>query len=547
MQRIQDVTQTALRWASRNPFSPSPLTRGEVAFSAWLILLLSLGICMRHIIDGGWYLDDWIHVAQMSEAGGPLAVVDKMSELSYRPGLAFSLSVFYWIAGTDPTVYLVIGAVLAAIQGWLFYLVLRMVGLRQVVAAVAAAFFVVLPVIDSTRLWFSAFPIQVAGVLYLLGVIIALHALTNASGRRAIAWHGGAVALYFAAVLTYELVAGLIVLTPLLYAIRCSDWRRAARRALPDYAAIGLALAIIAPRGASDREAQASLGFFWERLNGILEQAEAVFRALLPFSEQLGTPVGLILLFAATLGVGVGISRRDEIGDSLRSWLKIGVLSTAFALAGLVMLLPADPYFVPRLSGLGNRTGAFAAFGASVLLIAFLMLALGGLSTLLRRPRIGLLLGTALVVATGFSLASTEYRQQQPWVDSWREQQEVVAAVETAMDDEVPPEAGIVSFHHTTFILPADVSVFAYSWDLHGALWETYGRSDISAQPWMPGMSCGPEGVVVPDRTTPAGSGPFAYEDAFFVDAATETAIQVEDQQACEAAIADLTAPLPPA
>ena len=181
--------------------------------------------------------------------------------------------------------------------------------------------------IDSTRHWFSAFPIQVSGMLYLLGVVVALHGLANARGRRAIAWHGGAVALYFAAMLTYELVAGLIVLTPLLYAIRSSDWRAAARRALPDYAAIGVALAIIAPRGASDRDAHASVGFFWERLNQILEQAEAVFRALLPFSDQLGTPIGLILLFAATLGVGVGISRRDQIGESMRSWLGIAVLS----------------------------------------------------------------------------------------------------------------------------------------------------------------------------------------------------------------------------
>ena len=503
-------------------------------------MLLAIAVYLPHIVHGGWYLDDWIHVALMSEAGGPLDVLNTMNGQSYRPGLALSLSLFYAIGGEGQAGYLTIGAVLAAAQGWLFYLVLRALRLGAAVAAVGAAIFVVLPIIDATRLWMAAFPIQVAGTLYLLGVLTALHGV-GAHGRRAVSWHAGATVLYFASVLTYEVVAGLIAVTPLLYMVR-SGWRPAIRRWLPDLASIALALAIIAPRGAADRDAETSLGFIWDRAIQTVTEGEEVFRWLLPWPEVLGGPIGLVLLLAGMLGAGIAIGRHDEAGAGLAAWAKIAALGAVFALAGLVMLLPADPYFVPRISGLGNRTSAFAAFGAVLLLIALIVLAMGGLGTLLRRPRLGFMLATALVLVTGLNLTHRELRQQDPWADSWQQQKDVVSAVDAALQSGLPAGAGIVSFGHTTFILPADVSVFAYSWDLRGALWETYDRPDIAARPWVAGATCGASGVVFPDgSTTRAGSEPFGYGKVFFVDVATRTAARIGDRVECDTEVAALT------
>lgn len=532
----------ATRWldAARDPLASAPLRRPEILLAAELLALLALAVYMPHILDGGWYIDDWIHVAVMSEAGGLLDAIGAMSERTHRPGLAVSLSVFHAIGGEGQAAYLVIGALLAALQGWLFYLVARGLGLRTAVAAVAAGIFVVLPVIDSTRLWMAAFPIQVAGALYLGGVLAALHGLTQARGRRAAAWHAGAAALYLVAILTYELVAGLVLATGLLYIARCG-WRPAVRRYPADLAAVALALALIAPRAASDRNAETSLGFLSDRATQILDNAESVFRWLLPWPDMLGGALGIFVLLVGLLGAGIAIGRGGRTGKGLADWAKIAAIAAVFSLAGLAMLLPADPYFVPRISGMGNRTGAFAAFGAVLLLMALIVLALAGLGMLVRRPRLGFALAAALVVATGVNLTAREIRQQDPWVESWRQQQEVVAAIDEALGGQPPGNAAVVSFGHTTFILPADVSVFAYSWDLQGALWETYGRSDIVAHPWLDG-SCGPAGVVFPDETSsPAGRQPYGYDRLIFVDASTRTARRIPHRAACESAVQAFT------
>jgi hypothetical protein len=248
-----------------------------------------------------------------------------------------------------------------------------------------------------------------------------------------------------------------------------------------------------------------------------------------------------LLLLAGMLGAGIAIGRGDDSGRSLAAWAKIAGLASVFSLAGLVMLLPADPYFVPRISGMGNRTGAFAAFGEVLLLIALIVLALAGLGVLLRRPRLGFLLAAAMVAVTGLNLAARELRHQEPWADSWQQQQQIVAATDTALDGRLPAGAAVISFGHTTYILPADVSVFANGWDLRGALWETYDQPEVAAQPWLDGMTCGPAGVVVPDAGSSAnGSEPYPYRRLLFFNAATSTADPVRSRAACEAAVAEI-------
>ncbi len=517
----------------------------EVLLSAAVGAILALAIYLPHIVNGGWYIDDWIVIARMNDAGGGLFdSFQAMRVETFRPGLAFSLALFHQIGGNGHAGYLTIGALLAAVEGWLFYLALRRLRLGLVVAAAAAAIFIVLPTIDSTRLWLSAFPTQVAGILYLLGLHAALRGI-GATGRRAIGWHAGAATLYLAAMLTYELVAGLVAVTALLYLLRC-EWRPAARRWLADLATIGAALAILVPRGAADREAHTSLGFLWDRAGDTLLQAEHVFRWLLPFHEALGGQVGLVLLVLGMLGAGIAIGRGDAVGAGLAAWAKLAGLAAVFSLAGLVMLLPADPYFVPRISGMGNRTGAFAALGAVLLLIALIVLALGGLGVLLRRPQAGFALAAALVVVTGLNLGARELRQQQPWADSWQLQQETLAGIDAALGGDLPPRAEVISFGHPTFLLPADVSVFAYQWDLKGALWEIYDRPEIEARPWDAGVACEAGGAVFPDEAdTPVSERENRYGRLLFVDVASRTAIPIRTQGACEAGIAELTGSAP--
>ena len=296
--------------AVRNPISSPPLRVEETVLSAALFAVLAIAIYLPHIVNGGWYVDDWIVIARMHEAGGSLsALYTAMEAETFRPGLALALSVLYEVGGTGHEGYLTIGALLAGIQGWLLYLVLRTLRLTVAVAAVVAAILVVLPVIDATRLWISAFPTR-CGALYLVGRPRghARHGpLPRPPGDRVAPRGGGA--LYLRRALTYELICGPIVVTALLYAMR-AGWRKALRRWPVDLATVTLALAILIPRGATNREAHTSLSFLWDRAQGTLAQGKVVFRWLLPIHDLLGGPLGLILLVLGMLGAEIAIGRR---------------------------------------------------------------------------------------------------------------------------------------------------------------------------------------------------------------------------------------------
>jgi hypothetical protein len=135
-----------------------------------------------------------------------------------------------------------------------------------------------------------------------------------------------------------------------------------------------------------------------------------------------------------------------------------------------------------------------------------------------------------------------ELRSQDAWADSWRQQQDVLAAIDTAMGGRVPADAAIVSFNHTTYIEPADVLVFANSWDLRGAVWETFDRPEAAAHPWEAGAVCAPRGVVFPDGSGDAsGAEPYGYGRLFFVDVPTRRAMRIRDRAQCETAVARLT------
>jgi hypothetical protein len=532
---------TSLLDSLRDPRASKPLGWREAVIACSLLLLVAVAVYTPHVIRGGWYLDDWINVARMSAAGDPLSALETVGGDTYRLGLAVSLVLLHSLAGNTPWLYLAIGVAMTALQGSLFYLVLRQLNLQVLIAAAAASLFIVLPCIDATRLWMTATPIQIAGSLYLLGVLAALHGLRQMAQTRRLLWHASAVALYVMSILTYEMVAGLVVVTFLLYAT-VTTRRAVGKRLIADLAGLGAALAYIAPEAASDRGADTSLTYLWDRAIQLWTPAEQVFRSLIPWSDVLGGPAGLILLALGVLGAGIAMARRADIGAGLGVWLAIAGLASVFALAGLVMLLPADAYFIPRTSGLGNRVSAFAAFGAVVLLIAVIVIAFGGIGALLRRPRAGLTVALAIVAAATITLTSRELQQQDAWAQSWAEQQSIIDAVRTALDGQTNGVAAVVTFRHSTFILPADVSVFAYNWDLHWALAHSLRTPGIVGHPWLDGSHCGPSGVVFPGSTDPSGAGLYGYSQSlFFVDASTGVGLRVPDQSACESTVATLT------
>lgn len=511
------------------PLSSASPTRRELLLSAALIALLAVAIYSPHVVRGGWYSDDWSFIARGQNLG-LIELLQLDPSPLFRPLQTLTLALLHLVASGDPAESLTIGVFLTALQGWLFYLVLRSLRLSSAIAGLAAALFVVLPCIDAIRLWTIMIPAQVAGTLYLLGVLVASHGLGRATGRRAIAWHAGAAVLYAASMFTYELVAGLVLATPLLYVLR-AGWRPAIPRLAIDYATIAVVLGTTASQAAEERAASPSLASVWERAGQLLTSAGEVFRSLPAWADVLGSTAGLVLLLVGAVGAAVAVRSGGESGRILAIWATIAAVAVGFALSGLLMFLVADPYYVPRLTGVGNRTGAFAAFGAVVALIALIALALGGLGSLARRPRAGFALAFVLVLATGVQLAVREVRQQDSWADSWAEQKRILAAFEPIVREGLPRGTTLVTFGHATS-LPEGVPVFHASWDLRGALSVTYGLSDFAARPWTAGMSCGPDGVVAPDSSGKR-TELYPYRSLLFVDVASAAIQPVRDQQSC--------------
>ena len=84
---------------------------------------------------------------------------------------------------------------------------------------------------DSLRLWPTAGINYVAVIFYLLGVVVALRSL-RLRGTKSVLGHAGAVTLYLASVLTYEVAVFPALLSGALYLTRTSP-----RRALTRWAA----------------------------------------------------------------------------------------------------------------------------------------------------------------------------------------------------------------------------------------------------------------------------------------------------------------------
>ena len=432
----------------------------------------------------------------------------------------------YLIGGTGQAPYLIVGLATAGAQGWLLYWLLRRLRVAWYVAGAAAAMLVVIPVVDATRLWMAAFPSGVAIVFWLIGVHLAL---TGLGRSRAIAWHAGALVLYALAMLTSELTVPLVGLSPVLYALAAGP-RRALVRAPADLLAAGAAVAYLADAATSIRPAESSPDYLLDRAGQIWSAGIPVVEQQIPLDKVLWGPLGLLVLVIAGVGIALSLRRRDRPVE-VRRELLLTAAGIVFTLAGLVMLLPAEPYYVPRTSGVGDRVSIAAAPGFVCLLAGLFALTGRGLAALARRRAVAPAVFAALALVTVASMAVKEIRVQSAWAESWTESQAVVGAVKKALGPDVQAGATIVTFRHTTMKLPEDVPVFASTWDLQGAMRFTYRDATIVAQPHGPEMSCGAEGLEMPGGRRP-------YGDVFFVDAMTYTGRRIASPKACRAAFA---------
>lgn len=484
-----------------------------------------------HVLSGGFYYDDWANAALHRYSGDSVGAFWDLT--SYRPLLALYVPLTHEVFGAHFGLHLAWAVALAVLMSACLFLVLRLLGMQRLHAAAIATLVLVFPYSDSTRLWATSSMAHLSISFYLLGTAAAIAGIR---GRRPLL-HAGAVVLYALSVLTYEIAAGPILLSVLLYAALTRP-RPALARWGADLAVVGPLLLLVTREGGRET---GGLEDHLDHARRIADEGADVFSAsLFPFGAPPG-PTALALSAAvalAALAVRRALPQGDPERAALGAWLLAALGGFVAALAGWLVFVPADPYYSPLTLGVGNRTNVLAAIGLVVLVYALLVL----LVRLVFRglgswgPRVPFV-AAALGAVIGAGYIDTVGDDKAAYDEAYRIERRVLDAVVSTVPDP-PPGSTIYTFNHPAFLEPG-VPVFAATWDLNGAVRLQLGDPSLSAFPAFAGTTF----VCRDDALHPEGNGygpaqGEAYGRTFFVDVNGGRTARIFDRRSCVDAVA---------
>lgn len=485
--------------AARARLSP----RLEAASVALGLALLAALVFGDHVVRGGFMWDDWENAATTRyryEPGflGPL----DLRQAAYRPVLQLLIPLTHLAFGPHPALHLAFGLLCAVAACAAFHSLLRAVGGSRAFAGAAAALALVFPWASSTRLWSTATLNMTAVALVLSAAAVAL----RARERRALA-----ALLCAAGVLTYEAVAGVVLVLPLVYRLRM-PWRAALARWRPQAigggaAALWVAIATTKPAGGAVlAHARAMAG----------EGGTLTARALGPW----GGPAPAI---ATGLAVAVTVAARRS------GAVRAAAVALAALVAGWLPFVPGEAKYVPSAAGIYDRVNIVAAFALAAL-VASVAACAGGL---VPWPRLRTPVAAAVVVAVGAGWVLHARQAVTRYDSAAAASAHELRAVRLAVPHP-PPGTVVVLLHRRTFGA-AGVPVFGHEWDLGAALKLAYEDPSLSGMPLAPGepVRCGRHWLIAGGRRVP-------YAHAVVVSTREPRAARVRDAPACAAALARL-------
>ncbi|MFL5908071.1 MAG: hypothetical protein ACJ75Z_10820 [Solirubrobacterales bacterium] len=532
--------------------TPRAITARELLIAFAGLLAAVAAVYLPHAASHGLYTDDWWFVQRFHFLDHGLGSLRSMLDVSpfpggygthfslidsYRPGQTASLILQYLITGESGTGRLLLSIPLAAIESFLLYLVMRMLGLRPFVAGAAAGIMAIGTFVDSTRLWSAVQSEMNAASLYLAGLACALAGLRSTSRARQIAWHAGAVLLYLACVFTYEAFLLLLPLSALGYVL-VADRRAALFRWAADLVAVGIGAVTVGRVANRDRQGHVTLSHVWHRIEDVIPAAGRVFGWSIPGESIVVGPLGILLAIAAAVGVGLAIRRGGARGRAAVQWCAVGAVAFALALVGVVPLLPAEHALTPANGGFGNRLLVTSSLFYPLLYVSIAFLIAIGLGTLIGRPRWAPALAVIAIALLAVGLVNRELQRQDDFSATWDQEQRIVDSIQRTLPSP-KRDAVIVSFRHPLTLDGGMVS-FATDYDLDGALKLRYGDESIRAHPYLPGATCGPTGMTFSGTFEPANTLP--YDRMYFVDTAREKAFRIDDAAQCTRELERLTA-----
>jgi hypothetical protein len=511
-----------------------PLSVRELAPLVAILAVVGALVFGPHVLHGGFYNDDWegLALSRYPAHSGLLGAIDAFGFLSFRPVDTVYWPLLYGIFGGHQHFHLAWAVTLGVAESACLFAVLRTLGMARVHAVAVALLLLLFPRADSTRLWVNSSISTLSITLYLLGTLVALRALT--ATRRSVVMHGGAVVLYLLSMWTYEVTAGAIACSLLVYRLR-SDWWPSCRRWAVDLVAVVLTLTLIS---SGTWNTPTSFATDVHQVKEIVIQAGSVLtQGTFPF----GTPVpaivlGLLALVALTGVLVWRLSPTTEEGRvDLRRWL-LAALAGLIALgAGYVMFVPAGSIYLPLRPGQFNRVNNLAAIGYVILVYSLGAVACSLVLRRLARGRPWAALAPpvlAAIVAAGYAHQVRVDGTQ--WNLAASIQNEILGTLHRALPHP-PPGAVIYSLNHPVEAAPG-VPVFAATWDLSGAVETQWHDPTLSAYPAIPATTfvCGRTSLAARNANNfykAAGAAQTGiYGSAFLFDFATGRVARITDR-----------------
>ena len=468
----------------------SPPSLVETLVCTALLAALGAAVFGSNVVRGGFSNDDWAFAVTAIHAPEPglLGAFEAFEWYWFRPLAAAYYALTYEAFGANASLHLALLLAIGVLMCASLYVLLRTLTMERLHAGAIAALVLVFPAADATRFWAATAISPLAITLYLLGVVVALSGL-GATCRPAFLRHAVAVSLYMASVLAYQIAAGAILLSALLYRLR-APWSSALPRWAVDVVAVALTLALAGdgfyePRPLSEWPSHAV---------SIARESWAILAlASLPFGEP--RTVTVVAFLAALVSAGALVSHllpaADPARRTLRRWLATAVAAGLAIGAGYLMFVPADPGYHPLAPGQGNRVNALAAIGFVAAVYALVMVA----ATLVFRGLpswpawcMGFAAVAAVVLGTGYANRVAADKAQ--WESAAEAREHVVARVRAALPK--PPYAAVIyTVGHPAHTSP-NIPVFAAIWDLSGAVQLEWDDPSLAAYPAFPGtrFSC---------------------------------------------------------
>lgn len=340
--------------------------------------------------------------------------------------------------------------------------------------------------------------------------------------------HTLALALYLTSALTYEVAAGAAILSGPLYLTR-APWSTVRIRWLADAVVIGTAIAYSAVATSEVRYVPSIPYKLKVAPEDTCEALSLVVSSFIP--ARADTPVAQVFGFFGIVAALVLVTRRylRVHVEPLRPWLIVGGLGLVWLVAAYGMTLgslhPLDP-------GANNRGNMFAALGFAMLVYALV----AGSATLLS-PRSSsarwVVLGVSALIAAGY--VDRIERDEARWLDAQNRQQEVLTSLRRLGQPE--PRTTTYAFGFPGHVATA-VPVFAYSWDLDGAVRLLWDDFSLAAYPILANRT-----LVCEERSVyPRGFGlgreyASSYPSALLVDVPTGASYRPRDRAECRSAL----------